>query len=50
MWSPWLTLGADPFLDVTGEFFVHDGIGTTRLQIGDDVRKHPAGTGVWDHR
>ena len=39
---PWLAVRLDPFFDVEGEIVVNDGCRTSRLQIGYDLRDHPA--------
>lgn len=39
---PWLAVRLDPFCDVAGEVVVDDGCRASRLQIGYDLRDHPA--------
>ena len=39
---PWLAMRLDPFFDVEGEVVVDDGCRASRLQIGYDLRDHPA--------
>jgi hypothetical protein len=39
---PWLAVRLDPFFDVEREVVVDDGCRASRLQIGYDLRDHPA--------